>query len=58
MALAGALIWDLGPAQATPAFAQKTKQGCQVCHQMPPGKTNLTPRGKQFQDSGATKGPD
>ncbi len=51
-AFAGALIAGAGSAQATPAFAQQTKQGCPACHVMPPNKDKLTPTGQKFKANG------
>ncbi len=51
-ALAAALAFGTGQAQATPAFATQTKQGCPACHVMPPNKDKLTPTGQKFKANG------
>ncbi len=52
LAVAGALTFGAGHAQATPAYAQQTKQGCPACHVMPPNKDKLTPTGQKFKANG------
>ncbi len=51
-ALAAVLTWGSGPAKATPAYAQQTKQGCPTCHSGAPKADNLTPTGQKFKANG------
>jgi hypothetical protein len=51
--IAGAISLSVsGPANAMPAYAQKTGKPCGYCHVNPAGGGALKPAGKKFQANG------